>query len=581
MTNIEPSLRPDPEDGAHTLMVFWVLRASELLGAFMFATVLPWQQTFTWFAVIAVLSSIRSWHVNRPSFRALPKARRQSIYRLYVWVLMSYVGSAAYFLYVPDNLPIQAVLGCYLLANATLIAIRLTGDIVRTAIALCLAFLPTSLRFVVEGWGGNNLLLLLGVGGILMTTSMIAMSYSQERNVLRQYQLRQRAESATDAVAAMGLAKSRFFAAVSHDLRQPVHAIGLYLDPLAKLSQAARNDDAIQAVEGIRQSWRALDDLLAQVLDLTRMDSGVVTADLRAVEVAPLVRSLVMQHSGVAERAGVRLIALIKPHYFILADELMLKRVLSNLIDNAIKFSPAGASVVVALRSGGSAWRLQVRDAGAGIDASAQARIFDEFVQLDNVARDRRQGLGLGLSISKRFVELMNGSIAVRSESGRGCCMTVQLPKAERLFQVREQGDPTRALIWSPVLRASHSAKAAEPEPASFDFTSILLVEDDQLVAEAMCQLVRCWGLEVRLASSAAQALQQSAFGDVAICDVRLPEGSVGLELALQLRQLGKKVILISGETHLALRESAKTQQLQLLTKPVSSAQLLTALQNL
>jgi two-component system, sensor histidine kinase len=104
--------------------------------------------------------------------------------------------------------------------------------------------------------------------------------------------------------------------------------------------RAARNDDAMHAVEGIRQSWRALDDLLSQVLDLTRMDSGVVKAELQAVEVLPLVRAMITQHSAVAERAGIRLIALVKPNCFVWADELMLKRVLSNLLDNAIKFSP-------------------------------------------------------------------------------------------------------------------------------------------------------------------------------------------------------------------------------------------------
>ena len=577
--------RPDPEDGAHTQGVFWVLRASELLGALMFATSIPWQQSFGWFAVIGILSSIRVWHVNQPGFRASPKARRRKIYRRYVWGLMAYVGSAAYFLYVPDDLPMQAVLGCYLLANATLIAIRLTGDFMRTSIALCLAFLPTSIRFFVDGLDGPTMLLLLGIGGILMTVSMIVMSYSQERNVLRQYDLRRRAESATDAVAAMGLAKSRFFAAVSHDLRQPVHAIGLYLEPLDQLSRAARNEDAMHAVQGIRQSWRALDDLLSQVLDLTRMDSGVVKAELQAVEVLPLVRSMITQHSPVAERAGIRLVALVKPNRFVLADELMLKRVLSNLLDNAIKFSPAGGNVVVALRaalhSGPNRWLLQVRDAGPGIEQSAQARIFEEFVQLENAARDRRQGLGLGLAITQRFVQLMNGSITLRSSPGRGCCMTVGLAMSARHFHPREAGDETRALIWSPHLRAILAAKGNAMPDIALGFSDVLLVEDDQLVADAMSQLLQVWGLRVRTVATAAAAMQQSDYGDVAICDVRLADGPVGLEVALQLRQLGKKVLLISGETHHALRESAQQHQLLLLTKPVSSARLLSALQNI
>ena len=359
--------RPDPEDGAYTAIMFWVLRASDLLGALLFSTVLPWWHAVSWFAVLASLSSIRLWYVTRPRFLALAKAERRRQYRLYVWLLMAYLGSSAYFLYVPGDLAVQVILSVYLLACGSVIAIRLTGDTVRTAVALGLAFLPAAFRFIAEGIDGNNLLLLFGIGGILMTTSMTVMAHSQDRKMLRQYELRQRAESATDAVAAMGLAKSRFFAAVSHDLRQPVHAIGLYLEPLARLSCAAKNEDARQAVDGIRQSWRALDDLLSQVLDLTRMDSGLVQADLQAVEVAPLVRSLVMQHSAAAERAGLRLVALVKPDCFAAADDLMLKRVLSNLLYNAIKFSLlalplrwrcAAAGTCGACRCGTPAWAL-------------------------------------------------------------------------------------------------------------------------------------------------------------------------------------------------------------------------------
>jgi signal transduction histidine kinase len=147
----------------------------------------------------------------------------------------------------------------------------------------------------------------------MMTVTMVFLSRAQESSVKHQYEQRRRAEAAADAVAALGLTKSRFFAAVSHDLRQPVHAIGLYLDPLARLSQATQDRAAQRAVEGIRQSWRALDDLLSQVLDLTRMDSGVVQADLQPTEIAPLVASLVLQHSAVAEAAGVRIVSLVRP----------------------------------------------------------------------------------------------------------------------------------------------------------------------------------------------------------------------------------------------------------------------------
>jgi signal transduction histidine kinase len=568
----------DPEDNAHTVAAFWVLRACELLVALLFATVLPWQQAFAWFTVIGALGAVRWWHVNRPAFRALPRERRRQIYRAYIWVLMSFVGSACYFLYVPGNLPIQAVLLSYLLGNATLIAVRVNGDLMRTAIALCLAVAPTSLRFVIEGLQQENLqLTLMGLGGLMMTASMVSMSRAQERSVSHQYALRRRAEQAADAVATLGLAKSRFFAAVSHDLRQPVHAIGLYLEPLIALSHSAKDREAMRAIEGIRQSWRALDDLLSQVLDLTRMDSGAMRPELKPVEIAPLVKSLVMQHSAVAERAGVRIVALVPPGRFANADELMLKRVLSNLLDNAIKFSAAGGSIVVALRHANDGWRLQVRDAGIGIAHAEQVRIFDEFVQVDNHARDRRQGLGLGLAIAKRFSVLMEGSLSGRSSPGQGCCMTVRL----RRVAAQSFGAAIAALATSagqPTPLREHAAASLSVPAPILAGQDVLLVEDDSLVAGAMCQLLRSWGMRVLHVETAADAMDRAAFGQIAICDVRLPHKASGVDLALQLRRMGKRVFLLSGETNAPLRESARAHRLALLTKPVSSERLMSAL---
>jgi signal transduction histidine kinase/CheY-like chemotaxis protein len=568
--------QPDPEDSAHTVASLWALRACELLCFLMFATAMPWQQPAAWFSIIASMGVLRWWHVNRPTFRARSKAHRQRVYRIYMWVLMSFVGSSCYFLYLPDNVPILAVLMSYLLGNATLIAVRLTGDAVRTTIALCLAVLPTSIRLIVDGLGGNALLAMMGVGGLLMTTTMVFLSRAQEIGVMRQVEHRRRAEAAADTVAALGMAKSRFFAAVSHDLRQPVHAIGLYLTPLANLAAHAQDAAAQRAVEGITQSWRALDDLLAQVLDLTRMDSGAVQAELRPTEIAPLVDSLVRQHSAVAEAAGVRIVTLVRPDAFALADGLMLVRVISNLMDNAIKFSPVGTTVLVTLRPGGSRWRLQVRDAGMGIATDAQARVFEEFVQMHNEARDRRQGLGLGLAIARRLTLLMNGDIAVRSALGRGTCMTVLLPRALR----PPDATPTQTRALTMPGTRMPLLGSALPNPV-FNMKRVLLVEDDALVAEATRDQLASWGLQVLHVETADAAMAQAAFGQVAICDVRLPHAASGVALALNLRELGKKVLLISGETHAALREAASRHDLPLLIKPVSGAQLLSALQSL
>lgn len=599
--------RPDPEDLAFAPTVFWSLRAGEVLGAAMFMTVLPWWQPAVWWVLVAGSGSWRTWYLHTTAFKALSGQQRRLRYRLSIWLMMFCVGSAWLFLYTPGNQVMLLALGMYLLASAALVAQRAAGDVVRTLVAVSLVLLPTAFRLLADGMQQRDvLLMLLGLGGPLMALSLVFMSRVQERALMEQYDLRQRAERAADAVAGIGLAKSRFFAAVSHDLRQPVHAIGLYLDPLTKLARNARDEPAQRAAEGIRQSWRALDDLLSQVLDLTRMDSGALQAQLQPVELAPLIRDLVMQHSAAAERVGIRIVALAAADRWVLADALMLKRVLSNLLDNAIKFSPPGRAVVVALRRGpavhgsvhtaapGAIWRLQVRDAGRGIAREAQAKIFEEFVQLNNEERDRRRGLGLGLAISKRFTQLMGGSINVRSAPGQGCCMTVSLTQAAPgVTSFSEESQHSQGFLMASgdvptTLPAALSPldlvlPAVEPQPPEAVWTThdVLLVEDDLLVSAAMRHLLQSWGLQVRHVETGAQAMLHAAFGQLAICDVRLPGGESGLEVALKLRAKGKRVLLISGETDPHVRSTAQLHGLKLLIKPVSSHQLRSALQQL
>jgi two-component system, sensor histidine kinase len=570
-----PSQQPDPEDIGYSNSAFWSLRSGEALVASQFLFALPWWQPVMWFLLVAGSGTYRDWRIRQPSFKALSLPERRYYFRWSIWLRMGFGGCSCFLLYVPGNLPMIILLGFSMLCSAVLVTLRVAGDFKRTIGAVSLVLLPPSFRMIIDGFQSELLISFFGVGGTLLTLTIIFTSRIQERALREQFELRQLAERATDALATVGLAKSRFFAAVSHDLRQPVHAIGLYLDPLINLSRTAQDANAQRAAEGIRQCWRALDDLLSQVLDLTRMDSGALRADIQSVELAPLVRDLIMQHSATAERAGIRLIALVQAGRYAAADELMLKRVLSNLLDNAIKFSPNGRPVVVTLRSTSKRWRLQVRDAGMGIAREAQEKIFEEFVQLNNEERDRKRGLGLGLAISKRFVVLMGGDVQVRSAPGCGTCMTVMLNKADARGKSHA---PAHSALPSIDPQAQMTPERAG---AALQPQDVLLVEDDPLVAHAMLQLLGSWQLNVRHVDNAMDAMLQIEFGQIAICDVRLPDGASGIDIALAMRARGKKVLLISGETDLAVRHAASTQGIELLIKPVSSAKLLKALQAL
>ncbi len=560
---------PEHRGQTQTLQLYVLIRACELLGALLFLPALPWWQPTLWFVLVAAAGSWGFWRVRQPAFKRLPKAQRRAIYRRYVWQSSVAVGSAGFLLYVPGNHNLHALLGLYMTMAAGLVAMWGVRDLQRSAVAVCLIMSPMVLRFLYDGvMGPRPMMVVLAGCGALLGVIIVYTATVQARRMEQEAVLRRQAERAADTMAELSLAKSRFFAAVSHDLRQPVHAIGLYLELLTQARMLHDDPDARRSVDGIRQSWVALDTLLSQVLDLTRMDAGTLRANLSALELAPLMRAVVMQHSAAAESAGVRVIALLKDEQprHVFADELMLRRLLGNLVDNAIKFSRPGQRVLLTLRPGEQCWHMQVRDCGPGIAPELHESVFEEFVQLDNQARDRAQGYGLGLAISRRFAQLMLGQLTLRSAPGRGSCFTLSLPRAS-----------------APVAATALHVDGANAPPSAdtgMDLArrDILLVEDDPLVADAMCQLLGRWGQTVRHVATAHDAWAARDFGQLAICDVRLPGGGNGFDLALQLRALGKQVVLISGETDAALKTRAAAANLRLLTKPVSGVQMLAML---
>ena len=232
------------------------------------------------------------------------------------------------------------------------------------------------------------------------------------------------------AMANHSLRRVRHFAALGHDLRQAAHAMGLHLEPLARLAETAGSESDRRAVAAVGVSWQLLDGLLAQLVDLARLDLDTLRARLDDVEAAPIARDLVALHGALARHGGVRLVARVGAERCVRADDLLLRRVLSNLLSNAIAFSPPGATVVLALRAARGGWRFEVRDAGTGIPAEAHERVFEDFVRIDDRVGTPREGFGLGLAIARRLVALMGGSIAMRSSPGRGTCVGVTLPRA-------------------------------------------------------------------------------------------------------------------------------------------------------
>jgi signal transduction histidine kinase len=237
-------------------------------------------------------------------------------------------------------------------------------------------------------------------------------------------------------------AKSRFFAAASHDLRQPLHALQLFLSDLSRLTQ---DPEQRVLVDRIESATRSIADQLRSLLDISRLDMANITPERRQVSLPDLFAQLSSTYASAAANAHVRL--LFRPRKAVLeSDPALLSRLLGNLIDNAIKFSPNG-TVVVCARWRAKAVRLEVRDNGRGIAPEHQSEIFDEFFQIENRARDPNAGLGLGLAIAHRIARLLGSGISLRSAVGRGSTFSLSLPCATGTGAAQPEGAGMPPLI--------------------------------------------------------------------------------------------------------------------------------------
>ncbi len=389
----------------------------------------------------------------------------------------------------------------------------------------------------------------------------MAQQLQQDRNTMQlrieeaTLELRNKKEEAEKA----NFDKTRFLAAASHDLRQPMHALGLFV---GELYNKLDTPEQRQIVGKVEESVEAMSSLLDSLLDISKLDAGVVIPQIHEIDIDAMLKRLVQDFESVAQRKSTTL----SVHYAgvsVLSDAVLLERILINLLGNAVRYTPPNGTVLLACRKRGEHLRIEVRDNGIGIPQQEQKNIFREFVQLANNARDRSKGLGLGLAIVDRLAKLLHHPISVRSEPGRGSSFAIQVP---RVFGLEE-------LLAEPI------APVAElPRHDKLEGLHTLVVDDDLLVRTSTGGILSSWGCQVSLAESRQEVREkyaQSHF-DLVICDYRLPDGS-GLELFDRINELcdaPPPFILVSGDTAPEVLQAANERGLHLLHKPVRPAKL-------
>ena len=372
------------------------------------------------------------------------------------------------------------------------------------------------------------------------------------------------AEAARHAAEAASRAKTQFFAAASHDLRQPLHAMGLFAEALR---QRSRDPEVASLVHSINESVDALEGLFGELLDITRIDTGGVEVRTEPVRLRELFARLRLHFEPLAFEKGLQL-TLRGGDRIVRADPVLLERILRNLVSNALRYTDDGG-VLVAARARGERVLLQVWDSGIGIAEASLPHIFDEFYQVQGprpLAPQQRKGLGLGLAIVKRLAALMEAPLTVRSRAGHGSVFELELPA----------GRSTRGLD-------APAAGIRAPIGLALDGRLVLVVEDEAAVREGLVVLLQAWGAEV-LAFEALDAVEAwldaspPSMPDLLLVDYRLPDGRTGIDALALVRAHWSgstlPAVVITGSTLGGHEAQAEQHDYHLLTKPVLPARL-------
>lgn len=371
------------------------------------------------------------------------------------------------------------------------------------------------------------------------------------------------------------VAKSHFLASASHDLRQPAHALGMFV---GRLSQLPLSGESRELVQGVEASVRALQHMLDEFFDYSRLGLPSMTVSKSDFAVEQVLAPLRSSFASQAQAKGLRL-RVRQSAAWVHADTAILQRILVNLVANALQYTEKGG-VLVACRSvdQGRQLRIEVWDTGLGIAKELQERVFSEFFQVGNPERNRAKGFGLGLSIVKLACQRCEYPLALRSELGRGSCFSVTVPVVPA---------PSATLGVAPRDTEFESGTDRWGLVNTLQGRKVLVIEDDPLGGAANHSLLTGWGCVVQVQASAAEALHcvQSGFvPDVIVSDYRLPGGKNGLDAVQMLwHALGQHVpaCMVSGDTDPELRAQASALGMPLLRKPVQPAKLRAALRNL
>jgi two-component system, sensor histidine kinase len=395
--------------------------------------------------------------------------------------------------------------------------------------------------------------------GLIESISLRFRNQALIHELTRQKELAEVAQSQAEQA---NVAKTRFFAAASHDLRQPVQALELFS---AALDSELQAHPSRHLVGSMRAVGRELEEMLSTLMDISKIEAAVIRPEVRDFSMADLLRRMADEFVPQAAAHGLQC-RVVMSSAWIRSDQALLERIIRNFMNNAVKYTRKG-KILLGCRRVGGCLRVEVHDTGIGIAQHQQKAVFSEFVQLENPERDRHKGLGLGLAIVDGLARLLAHPLTLRSQPERGSMFAVTVPIGVTGAMPVAEALP----VYAPVVDAS-----------------VLLVDDDQAIREASSQLLQKWGYAVVTAESTNEALcllSTTGFRpDVVLVDLRLREGRNGVQAITAIRQqcaYPVRAVIMTGDTDPKHLSEAKAAGFPLLHKPLAAAKLRALLANL
>lgn len=525
-----------------------------------------------WLVLSLIATSGMAYNVE--AFKKETKINERSKHWLTLFVISMFIngsiwGSPAFFSNIFDSTSSVMFVAFLLLGLVAIAATIISSFISLFYIYSIISLLPMTVMFF---YNGGTLYNSLGGMYLMYFAVQVINANNMHKVLLSSLQLRhqnidlvnnlkvknQQAELAKEEAEQANVSKSKFLAAASHDLRQPLHALGLFV---SKIYNNQRYPKIKNDIENIKKSSDALEGLLNALLDISKLDAGVLQPDLSPVSLQAILNKVTTHGKSHAQDKGLTF-RVRDINKTIQTDSLMLERILNNLVSNAIRYTNTG-TVFIGCRKRGEKIRIEVRDSGIGITEDKLGEIFEEFYQAENPERDRTKGLGLGLAIVERLCSLLNYKIDVYSIPGKGSLFSIEVPCVD-----------TTSLHYT-------EATSTENFISDVQGMHVLVIDDEEMIRKGMAAMLEGWECPSLLAESADSAisqLEQIGFTpDIIISDYRLRENKTGAQAIKQIIFFLQKdipAIIVTGDTAPDRLQEVKESGHQLLHKPVSPAKL-------